>query len=337
MRPSTSLYHAATLLALITSAAAAVISSSRPIVQNTQAPVNISLPNRLADDDVRFSLRGHHGEEAVNIISLLMNTVHALANLAHQPFRKRIPGFHVDILPWYADLDISIQPAAPARDIEVQVAVTALYYVVYNMIDTKTFKNAAFDILWDGSVVGQIQINKAAGPSRIVSAGFNTPQISSEQPIPLLNDTTATHRTTNHSLREQGLSLFYSYFPQAGIMSFQEVFITLMAALRCLSHFPSAQVVEPFETGARGYVAWMKFYGAEPPRTEPPFLTYAILIETVRQIPFHMMESKLFAELQVLIGYDDAPVGQAVLQNGSPELSGIGICGGSSGCNVSSS
>lgn len=337
MRPSTSLYHAATLLALITSAAAAVISSSRPIVQNTQAPVNISLPNRLADEDVRFGIRGHYGEEVLNIISLLMNTVHGLANLAHQPFRKRIPGFHVDILPWYADLDISIQPATPARDIEVQVAVTALYYVVYNMIDTKTFKNAAFTILWDGSVVGQIQINKAAGPSRTVSAGFNTPQISSEQPIPLLNDTIATHRTTNHSLREEGLSLFYSYFPQGRIMSFQEVFVTLMAALKCLSPFPSAQVVEPFQTGARGYVARMQFYGAETPRTEPPFLTYAILIETVRQMPFHMMESKLFAELQVVIAYDDELVGQAVLQNGPPELSGIGSCGGSSGCNVSSS
>lgn len=330
MRSIAFIYQATTLLALVTSAVAAVTSPS----QNIQPPPNLSLLNRLADDEVRLELRGHYGEETLNIISVLMNTINGLANLAHQPFQKRIPGFHVEILPWYADLDISLQPAGSARDVEVQVAVTALYFVVYHMINDKIFNNTDFDILWDGNFVGHIQIQKAAGLSRAVSRVSNTSQLPSEQPVPLVNDTIAANLTASSNLLSDALRLYFHYLPTGARMSFQEVFVTLMAALKSLSHFPSAHVVEPFRTGARGFNARLQFYGEKTPRTEPPFLTYALLIDTVRQIPFHMVDSKKFAELQVIVVVDEELVGQALLERGTPELGGVGSCGGSSGCNV---
>lgn len=323
----TPLYQAATLLALITSTATTIIPPSQ----------TIQPPDRLANNDVRLRLRGHYGSDPLNIITVLMNTVNGLANLAHQPFQKRIPGFHVDILPWYADLDISIQPAGAGRDVEVQVAVTALYFVVYGMIKDKVFHDADFDIVWDGDVVGHIRITKAVGSSRIVGGGFSKSQISSEQPVLLGNDTIAADLTASSGLLGDGIHLHFHYLPDGARMSFQEVFVTLMAALKSLSHFPSAHVVEPFRTGARGFDARLQFYGDDTPRTEPPFLTYALLIDTVRQIPFYMVDSKKFAELQVVVVVDEELVGQALLERGPPELGGVGNCGGSSGCNVSSS
>ncbi len=319
MKPMALFYSTTTLLALITS---------------TQATANISLPSRLADGDVRFGIRGHYGSDPLNIISVLMNTIHGLANLAHQPFHQRIPGFHVDILPWYADLDISIQPAGSARDVEVRVAVTALYYVVYDMIKNKIFTDAEFEILWDGVVVGHIQIGNAA---RTGSGVSNAAHISSELSVPLVNDTIAGNLTAGSGLVGDGLHLYFHYLPDGARMSFQEVFVTLMAALKTLSQFPSAQVVEPFQTGARGFNARIQFYGDETPRTEPPFLTYAVLVDTVRQIPFHMVESKKFAELQVVVAFDEELLGQALLERGSPELGGVGSCGGGGRCDVSSS
>jgi len=332
MKSSSALLSQALILyTLIPSSTAAVIS---PASQLFQSQSNLSLPDHASNDDVRFELRGHYGDENLNIIALLMNTINGLANLAHQPCYKRIPGFHVEILPWYADIDISIQPARPARDIEVQIAVNALYYAVYNMIANKVFKNAEFDIFWDGNIVGQILIEKATGPSRTVSEVFNASQTTTEPSTPLSNQTVATNLTANSG---EGLRLFFHYRPHGEKMSFQEVFVTLMAALKNLSRWPSSQVVEPFRTGARGCNARMQFYGDETPRTEPPFLTYALLVDSVRQFPFYMVDHKRFAELQAVVVCDGEVVGEVFLERGSPELGGVGGCGGGSSCDLSSS
>lgn len=308
MRISLVFFEILASLALISSSSAAIVPSLQSISQSS----NTTFP--LLNEDLGFGIRGHYGENNLNIISILINTVNSLAQLAHQPFQKRIPVWRMEPLAWYPGIEMSIQPVRPARDVEVQVAITALYHAVLDMINNKAFKNGEFDILWNSVVVAQLVIGKGAGPSLTVRGIDDTSLVSTKQNTIPLNSTVSIILTA----RNQGLRLYFEYAPSGEKLTFQEVFITLMAALKGLSQFPSTQVVEPYRTGARGYSARMQFFGTETPRAEPPFLTYALLIDTVREIAFHALEKKKFAELHAVVVYDDEIVGEAVLEKGSP-------------------
>lgn len=293
--------------ALISSSSAAILPSLQIISQTHNTT------SHLLNEDLGFGLRGHYGEINLNVISILMNTVNGLAQLAHQPCQKRIPYFRMETLPWYPRVEMSIQPVRPARNVEIRMAITALYHAVSDMINNKKFKNGEFDILWDSVVVAQLSIGKGTSLSSTVQLG-NASVVSTKQNIIPLNSTTSPTLTA----RNQGLRLYFEYALNGERLTFQEVFITLMAALKGLSQFPSSQVVEPYRTGARGYSDRMQFFGTETPRAEPPFLTYALLINTVREIAFHTLERKKFAELHTVVVYDDEIVGEVVLEKGSP-------------------
>lgn len=308
-------------VAFITSCSTAVIYQGQSVHQVFQSPSNVSLPHNLLNaSDPRFGLRGRYGQETLNIISLLVNTVNGLANLAHQPFHRRVSAFHVEILPWYADLDISIQPLQPEVDIEVRVAIYALYYAVYYMIQDTKFTNVDYEILWDSKVVGRISITKGASSSATVNNFLNSSQNTTIQNAQLFNTFNMTNLKATPNLGNEGLRPFFEYYHNAEKLTSSEVFVTIMAALKALAHWPSTQVVEPFRTGASGFNTRIQFLGDEVPRTQPPFLTYGLLIDTVRQIPIFMLEKKRFAELMIAVAYDDEILGKATLEKGSPDV-----------------
>ena len=111
-----------------------------------------------------------------------------------------------------------------------------------------------------------------------------------------------------------------------------------MATLKNVAQFPETDVVEPFRSGAEGFDARMQFLQEETPRTQPPFYIYSYVIDTVRKIPAYMVENKRFAELAIVVEYDEEDIGRAVLEKGSPGFDGAGGGGGGGGggANVSS-
>ena len=286
------------------------------ISQPLQIKPNLSNPLVLqGGPDPDFGLRGDYGDESVNIISLLMNAVSGLAELAHQPYHKHIPGGHVTALPKYSNVDISLQPVAPTEDIEVRVAVDSLFYMINDMIKTKRFRNADFEVLWDRRVVARILITKSTGPSTTVRGITNQTQGS----ITAVGDLEEGPNSLS-----TGVDYFFEYVPNGATLTYQEVFITIMATLKNLAEWPSNDVVEPFRSGAAGFNARMQFLSDETPRTKPPFLRYEYLIDTVKAIPDYMLGHKKFAELGILVSYGDELIGQALLEKGSPELGDAG-------------
>jgi len=156
------------------------IHPTPPIWQPTS---NALLPNKL-------TLRGAYGSEDVPVLSLLMNVVEGLADLAHLPSQHRIRGFHVANLPEFTDTDISIQPTAPAVDLEVSIAVDGLYAILYDMTRNKSFKNADFDLCWNYVKVARVLINKRGKSADSTGISASPTDVSPGQTASSLDSTT---------------------------------------------------------------------------------------------------------------------------------------------------
>lgn len=295
---------------LVYSATLFAVSSTLTI--SPAQSISQTLLNASLNMDPNLTLRGRFGAESLPVIPMLMNAVSGLADLAYLDYDRRIPGFHVPNLPSYTGIDISIQPSAPATDVEVRFAVVGLYYIFYTMIMKKTFKNSDFGIIWNDVEVCRITINKRSRPSNQESVNANSTVVFGSQPISSLNDTAIPTIATGNT----GLDYFFQYLDFEKI-SPTEVFLTVMATLKDIAKWPDTDIVKPFRSRALGVKAGIQFLELETPRTEPPFLLYGNLIDTIKQIPAYSLQNKRFEGLVIVISFGSDIIGELMLEDGS--------------------
>ena len=289
----------------------------------SQSIFNHSLRSPLLNGtDPKFTLTGRFGSDSLPVISTLMDAVSGLADLAHLPFKERIRGFHVPNLPHYTDIDISIQPAAPATDFEVRFAIWGIYYILYAMVKGKSFKDANFNLLFNNEEVVHLSINNRVVPSAI-EANQNHLVQGFTNDVRSLSGKTTTKVNATSDLVNTGFQHFFEYLHSSDDESInaQTVFITTMATLMDLAAWPDTDIVKPFRCGASGFDARIQFLELESPRTEPPFLHYGYLIDTVKQIPAFSLSNKKFAEMMITMSFGSDIIGEAILEKDTPEPS----------------
>lgn len=317
----TSLSAVLLLTTFLTLTCAAVISPAQLISPNLTSIYRPTTILKDIDED-RFEIKGRYGEDSINMISMLMNAVNGVADLAHKGFRGRIPEVIVDKLPGYQNVDIRISPALPARDIEVRIALWGLYFLAVNMVETRRFKNANYDLWWDGVIVANIVVKPHTAVATLERSG-KQPLTDEEANLSLLSSKTSNPTSTLFSTpsTNTGLTCFFKFFsPPAGEpIPALEVFVTVLATLRTLAQWPSTDTVEPFRTGCKDHDVRIQFLAQEFPRTGPPFLQYGFLIDMVREIPAFMLGKRKWAELMIVTAFGREIVGTARLEKGNPE------------------
>lgn len=283
------------------------IHPTPPIWQPTS---NALLPVPLLNvTGSKLTLRGAYGSEDVPVLSLLMNVVEGLADLAHLPSQHRIRGFHVANLPEFTDTDISIQPTAPAVDLEVSIAIDGLYAILYDMTRNKSFKNADFDLCWNYVKVARVLINKRGKSADSTGISASPTDVSPGQTASSLDSTTGVASRAENA----GLGWHFEYFESAAKIARQIFFITVMATLKHIAQWPETDVVEPFLSGPPGFDTRFQLLPRDTPRSEPPFLLYGSLIDVLRQLPAFALEKKKFAELMMIMSFGEDVIGEAVV------------------------
>ena len=304
-----------TLTILTVSRAITSISIATPNQLISLPSLNTSLPTpSLTADDSKFVLSGRFGTENVSPLSVLMIAVSGLADLAHLDRYRRIKGFHVSNLPEYTDIDISVQPSAPAKDFQVQHAAFGIYCVLYSMVASKTFTNSTFSLGRGGVNLLQVQISNRVKPgARSSEAGTNHTVVPYSQNASLLD---IGLQASNYT--EGGFQNFFEYSDDpADDMLPHEVFITIMATLRSLMLEPDTDIAMPFRCGARGYNIRLDFLGVVPEPKHPPYLRIGNLIDAIKQVPGYMVSQKKFQSMLIVVAFGEEVIGEAILEKGS--------------------
>ena len=107
--------------------AANAVAINLPNESLLQRPSNLSFADfanvtSLGDDHPHFSAEVYYGRVRLRTISMLMNTVEALATLALRDQTARAPGAHYHAED-YDDVLIDVVPLRPATDVLNKVAV----------------------------------------------------------------------------------------------------------------------------------------------------------------------------------------------------------------------
>ena len=298
---------------------------SKSIAQAITLPIlNDSLPistlNGTGHDYLDYALKGTYGTQSLLATPLLMVVVSALADLAHEPYDGTLRGYHVPNLPDYMDNDISIQPVAPATGFATHDAILCLYYITYDMIVHKAFKNATFSLYWNSVGVVQISIQKRRKPTFIGGSNDTITQALVAQTKTLPDN--SQDSSTNVSVVR--FEHYYDYLPDSAgeTMAPQQVFITVMATLKNLAEWPEYDLVTPFRSGAAGFDIRIQSLKLSEPRTELPFLRYGNLIEAIKDIPSYSLKHKKFGGMVIFVAYGKEIIGEAILEKGSPTLAG---------------
>ena len=302
------------LTVLAISRAITSISIPTPDQLISQPNLNTSLltPSLNADGS-KFVLSGRFGTDKVSPLSVLMIAVSGLADLAHLDRYRRIKGFHVSNLPEYTDIDISLQPSAPAKDFEVQHAAFGIYCVLYSMVASKTFTNSTFSLGRGGVDLLQVQISNRVRPGVGSKAGTNYTIVPYSQNASLLDVGLQASNFT-----EGGFQNFFEYSDDpADDMLPHEVFITIMATLRSLMLEPDTDIAMPFRCSARGYNIRLDFLGVVPEPKHPPYLRIGNLIDAVKQVPGYMVTQKKFQSMLIVVAFGEEVIGEAILEKGS--------------------
>ena len=291
-----------------------------------QRPSNLLLADSanvtsLGDSHPHFSAEIYSGHVRLRSISMLMNTVEALATLALRDQTARGPCAHFQAH-GYDDVVVDVVPLQPATDVLNEVAVLCISDGMYSLIRDQTYKNAKIVCLWDAVPVAQVYFDTSR--YHLSSSNITEALLSSTADTLGGSDSNnfsslTTTITNNVTLLEAVTPVFF-FSPDSQILTIPGVFITLILALKECAFRPNTDtvptytVIQAVEEGDASMV-----FEPYQIRTRPPFFEYRWLIETLRQLPGFLIQQSRFAELSIGIVVDGVHVGNGVVEKAKPD------------------
>lgn len=258
--------------------------------------------------DPRFSLEIDCGQSTLPGMSVLMNAVHAMTDLA-------LEDFHEPLVPIAYSLDsfpeVTIAPKAttPGGAIQTRFIVWGLYQGIVAMNQMKKSQKAVFTLKWEAVIVGHILV---AGPGAELSETESnvTESIRRRSRIraPSSTDEIAQKiSNTTHTSNDQSLTV--SFIPTGPALTGYDVLITVLYALAYAAQYPSSQAAETFSLQPPD--AKNMYLGIVGAGTTP-FFQYRWVIETLDKIPRYMLYQGRFsgATFKMFIGGVEVGQGQ---------------------------
>ena len=248
--------------------------------------------------DPRFRMESYYGTISLSFTSLLLNAVNGMAILAHQPIGQRIRDVPGIVLAAHQDAGIGITASPPSKTFENRIAIWGIYAAIDGMVDIGVFREAQIFLFWDDRKVALITMWK---PKEV--------QLSPNGSLGIEGLMTANTSLTSGSSLRPG---FY-FLPSGAVLSFQEVFMAVLATLQNLAYWSDTDVIYPFTCKAQDFNAILQVSFDGSPRTKPPYLLCTYVIDVVRQIPQYMLEKNHFADLAMIITIRADVIGHAIL------------------------
>ena len=305
--------------------AAHAVAINLPTGSLLQRPSNLSLADfanvtSLGDDHPHFSAEVYDGNVRLRSISMLMNTVEALATLALKDQTARGSGAHFHAH-GYDDVVIDVVPLPPATDILNEVAVLCISDGMYILIRERAYENARVVCSWDAVPVAKVYFGRPGNhlPSSNTTLTLLSPTAETLGGSDNNNFTSLTTTTTNATLLEAVTPVFF-FSSDSQTLTIPGVFVTLIFALKGFAFRPNTDtvqtytVIHPAEEGDASMV-----FEPYQIRTRPPYFEYRWLIETLRQMPAFLLQQGRFAELSIGIFVDGVHVGNGVLEKPKPD------------------
>lgn len=300
-----------------------------PIVTSGPEP-NVNLKAR----DTHFSISRMYGDERLDMLWMLRNTVEVLAELAQRNYHSRMSNFRSNGP--FEDIVITVDPVEPAIDVANRIAIMCIWWAMYFVTVERRFRNMEVDCKWDNVVVAQVHFqalkplssaqDQTADDSRFEGASTNTTKSVASLSIPM---SMGEGNTTTPWLNEK-LDIKFNFFEDAQTLTVFDVYIAVMGALNYVARRPSTDAVARFNCGPyTDFDIRITFDSARTIRARPPYYEYRHVIEALRLLPAWIVAQGRFAEVYFNIGIDHIYVALAFLTRSyrAPDLDTPSLAG----------
>lgn len=264
-------------------------------------------------------------------IACLMNVVNLMSNLALRDFNSNT-GPVVIRMPSYSDVrirSISVD-SSPGR--------TPLRYILWGawsyaleVMATQKFEAMLLTLGFNEQIVGFLSIEKA--DLQVLSLGGSDNDSRAEtlkersgttlEPANLSADVTLVSNTTTPSLlntitttpSDNGCTILIN--PFGSTITFDELFLPILACLDYVARFPSNSPVADFTIRPTNTDAWMEFRAlGSRPRTQAPVFGYRSIVHALAQLARFMGERGRFSGASVVVQVDGVSIGEGWLRKG---------------------
>ena len=321
------IWHAILGAAIATSTSLSMVASAETLtldpltIQNPLENVSsagLTIPVTPIDPRFRITRLVRPGASLAQN-SLLVTAVNEMSKLALRDWNGRVQSFRSERVAGYTDVSIVIRTVPPAQPVLTRVAVWGFYAAIDNMRITHNFAVNEYQLYWDGSIVGILRFNTASNSaSQPTSSGGGGPggnesgSLEDEMLPTLPTVATPFHNLTNVSpysanitgtLQDDTFLADCHFVRDAQPLSFEEVFLPLICALRDIAAVPRTSVLDArFVVQPVGIDSKVLFGGRRyGPISSQDTYQYQWAIETLNVIPRFLLMQNRFAEVYVNI------------------------------------
>ncbi|KAL8779536.1 MAG: hypothetical protein Q9194_001388 [Teloschistes cf. exilis] len=312
--------------ATFTTAAPAIpAGNENSVLQQASNPLFVnasSLDPTVGGMDPRFSMTIFRTTVRIDRLSMLMCSMETLSRIAQQDSRARSRSVLIRIEE-FPDVTVTITPKGGQQDFAYGIAAMCLYYGVEKLASHNEFLGSTFSCRWDRFEVVRVDIDNRppmVGQPLLLASDDNdndtttTPTITTPVATTIMPNDTASNitaeGTTNSSLpatanananatatENDDIEARVAFLPHGARLDLSAIILTVMNAHLNASSMPKTELAPAkiFDAGAR-WDAYLALAGDGPPKTRPPFLTYAIVIEGLRQVPYVIKLVQLLKE-----------------------------------------
>ncbi|KAI4205437.1 MAG: hypothetical protein LQ350_000480 [Teloschistes chrysophthalmus] len=330
---------ASALLSFTSAAPATPAGNGNAILEQAFNPLLVnasSLDTTAGAMDRRFSMEIFRTTVRIDDLSMLMCSMESLSRIAQQDPKARSRSLLIRIEE-FPDVTVTITPKGGHRDFAYEVAAMCLYWGVEALASRHDFVGSTFSCKWDRFEVARVDIDNRPphGISQPLLLGSDannandttTPATTIIMPNDVASNITAkghtnsslsTTTTPTPSNPHEHIEARVSFLPHGARLELNAIILTVMNVFLNASSMPDKSEIAPaktFDAGARWNV-YLALNGDGPPKTRPPYLTYAAVIEGMRQVPYVMLDEVRSAECIVGFKVGGRLLGTGVFKKG---------------------
>ncbi|KAI4256730.1 MAG: hypothetical protein LQ352_001971 [Teloschistes flavicans] len=288
--------------------------ASNPLVLNAS-----SLDPTLGGMNPHFSMAIFRTDVRLDPLSMLMCSMESLSRIAQQDPKARSRSFLIRIAA-FPDVTVTITPKGGQRDFAFEVAAMCLYYGVEELASRNEFVGSTFSCRWDRFEVARVDIDERpphAQGQPLLLGSDDTPATTIMANDTTTNITTTTGTTNSSLAANSDINPRIAFLPRAARIDINAVILTVMNVFLNASSMPKTDIApaKTFDPGAR-WEAYITLAGDGPPATRPPYLNYAAVTESLRQVPYFMLDMLRSAEVLITFKVGGRLVGTGTLRKG---------------------
>lgn len=276
---------------------------------------------------VNFDVEYEIGGAKLKVTACLMNSIGALKELALGDWQASIVDGTEYRLESYPEVEIVVNAPRQKGKIQARFVIWAITLGVYEMIASKKFEFAQFQMTWNKEVVGWVHVvdNPPARGLPTIGGSESNGTLDVEKRVirPRAVNTTTGSDLVNISnvidtsdladAEDARLTVTFSGFGKT--LSIFDVFIPIMIGLSDLATYPNAYRSPGFVVALQDYKAGICIFSVISERTGAPLLEYKWLIRMLLRIPEYMLQEHRFGEVNIKMDVDGVRVGWGRMSN----------------------